>query len=131
MPGGYRICHDRSRPTGQGIQFDFYPSPNSILFWDLVVLSTYLLLNIVIGWVTLDAEYKETTPPKWIKPLIIISIPWAVSIHTVTAFIYSGLGAQAILVDGAVGAQVSCLSFCLGAGPADTIALVMKKTSRF
>ena len=47
-----------------------------------------------IGCVTLEAERKGGPPPKWIKPLIYLSIPWAVSIHTVTAFLYSGLAAR-------------------------------------
>lgn len=68
-----------------------YPSPKSPMFWDTVVLSGYLLLNLLIGWVTLGAERKRMPPPRWVKPLIYISIPWAISIHTVTAFIYAGL----------------------------------------
>jgi molybdopterin-containing oxidoreductase family membrane subunit len=68
-----------------------HPTPNSILFWDMIVLNGYLFLNIVIGWTVLAAERKEVAPPTWVKPLIYISIPWAVSIHTVTAFLYAGL----------------------------------------
>ena len=33
-----------------------HPTPNSILFWDMIVLNGYLLLNIVIGWANLSAE---------------------------------------------------------------------------
>ncbi|MCK5486283.1 MAG: polysulfide reductase NrfD, partial [Desulfobacterales bacterium] len=33
-----------------------YPTPNSVLFWDMIVLNGYLLLNIVIGWKVLEAE---------------------------------------------------------------------------
>ncbi|MDZ7296239.1 MAG: polysulfide reductase NrfD [candidate division KSB1 bacterium] len=68
-----------------------YPTPNSVLFWDMVVLNGYLFLNIFIGWTLISAEKKGTPAPKWIKPFIYISIPWAVSIHTVTAFLYAGL----------------------------------------
>jgi Ni/Fe-hydrogenase subunit HybB-like protein len=68
-----------------------YPSPASPMFWDTVVLSGYLLLNLAIGWATLGAERKHVPPPRWVKPLIYVSIPWAISIHTVTAFIYAGL----------------------------------------
>ena len=68
-----------------------HPTPNSILFWDVLVLSSYLLLNLVIAWTTLAAERKELPPPGWVKPLIYLSIPLAVSIHTVTAFLYAGL----------------------------------------
>jgi molybdopterin-containing oxidoreductase family membrane subunit len=46
-----------------------HPTPNSILFWDMVVLNGYLFLNIIIGWMVLSAERKEVEPPKWVKPL--------------------------------------------------------------
>ena len=68
-----------------------HPTPNSILFWDMIVLNVYLLLNIFIGWIVLESERHSVPPPSWIKPFIYLSIPWAVSIHTVTAFIYCGL----------------------------------------
>ena len=68
-----------------------YPTPNSVMFWDTVVLMGYLALNLVIGWTTLGAERNGVKPPAWVKPLIYLSIPWAVSIHTVTAFLYAGI----------------------------------------
>ena len=57
-----------------------HPTPRSILFWDMIVLNGYLVLNIVIGWKVLEAERNQVHPPKWVKPLIYLSIPWAVSI---------------------------------------------------
>src|SRR5512145_1304590 len=57
-----------------------YPTPNSILFWDMVVLNGYLVLNVVISRVTFRAERAGAPPPRWAKPLIYLSIPWAVSI---------------------------------------------------
>lgn len=71
-----------------------HPSPRSLLFWDTIALLGYLLLNIVIGWKTLAAERSQVAPPKWVRLLILVSIPWAVSIHTVTAFLYCGLSAR-------------------------------------
>jgi Ni/Fe-hydrogenase subunit HybB-like protein len=68
-----------------------YPTPNSMMFWDMISLSGYLLLNAVIALITLTAERNGVAPPAWIKPVILLSIPWAVSIHTVTAFLYNGL----------------------------------------
>ncbi|MDL2279653.1 polysulfide reductase NrfD, partial [Desulfovibrio sp. OttesenSCG-928-G11] len=46
-----------------------HPTPNSILFWDMVVLTGYLVLNLLIGWVTLECERHDVEPPKWIKPV--------------------------------------------------------------
>jgi Ni/Fe-hydrogenase subunit HybB-like protein len=68
-----------------------YPTPNSVLFYDAIVLNGYLFLNVVIGWNVLEAERNGVHYQSWLKPLIYISIPWAVSIHTVTAFLYCGL----------------------------------------
>ena len=42
-----------------------YPTPNSMLFWDMIVLNGYLFLNIVIGWKVLEAERYGVPPPKW------------------------------------------------------------------
>ena len=33
-----------------------YPTPNSVLFWDTIVLNGYLILNIIIGWKALRCE---------------------------------------------------------------------------
>ncbi len=68
-----------------------YPHPRSLMFWDLISLAGYLVLNVTITLVVLSAHRQDIAPPKWIKPVIVLSIPWAVSIHTVTAFLYSGL----------------------------------------
>jgi Ni/Fe-hydrogenase subunit HybB-like protein len=68
-----------------------YPQFHSVMFWDMVSLSGYLVLNITITLVTLHAEQQDVHPPRWIKLVILLSIPWAISIHTVTGFLYSGL----------------------------------------
>jgi Ni/Fe-hydrogenase subunit HybB-like protein len=47
-----------------------YPSPQSIVFWDALVLNGYLFLNVVVGWNVLEAERNGTKPQGWVKPLI-------------------------------------------------------------
>ena len=84
------IFVDMGQPT-RVMNVILHPTPHSMMFWDMVSLSGYLLLNGVIALVTLSAERNGVAPPKWIKPVILLSIPWAVSIHTVTAFLYNGL----------------------------------------
>jgi Ni/Fe-hydrogenase subunit HybB-like protein len=65
--------------------------PNSILFWDMVMLIGHLFLNIAVACTVLIAERKSAPPPNWAKPLIYFSILWAVSILIVQAFLYAGL----------------------------------------
>lgn len=71
-----------------------YPHPNSLIFWDVLVLSGYVLLNAIITVSLLTAEREEVAPPQWTKVLVPLSIPWAISIHTVTAFLLNGLAAH-------------------------------------
>jgi Ni/Fe-hydrogenase subunit HybB-like protein len=108
-----------------------YPSPNSIIFWDVVVITGYLLLNIILGWVVLDAEYKEVDPPAWIKPIAIISIVWAVSIHTVTAFIYAGLSARLFWLTALMAPRFLASAFASGPALLILLALAMKKWGNF
>ena len=59
------------------------------------VLNGYLILNIFIPVYMLVKLYYEKEPNrKLVIPLILVSIPWAVGIHTVTAFLYNGLEAR-------------------------------------
>ena len=109
----------------------FYPTPHSILFWDMVVLNGYLLLNIFIGWNVLSAERKGVHYPDWVKVLIYISIPWAFSIHTVTAFIYSGLPGRPYWLTAIMAARFLSSAFCAGPAFLVILCLIVRKVSNF
>jgi hypothetical protein len=94
------VTVDLGRPTAlasdsrrRPIQF-----PASMLSWDVVVLNglpppqrLYLRLSALL-------PLPEQRPAKWFYiPFVFIAIVWAVSIHTVTAFLYVGLGRADIL----------------------------------
>ncbi len=108
-----------------------YPTPWSMLFWDVVVLNGYLLLNILIGWNVLEAERKGTHYPKWVKPLIYLSIPWAVSIHTVTAFLIAGLPGREYWLTAIMAARFLASAFCSGPALLILLALIVKKYTKF
>ncbi len=108
-----------------------YPSPNSILFWDMVVLSSYLMFNIVIGWTVLGAEHKAIPPPDWVKPLIYISIPLAISIHTVTAFIYAGLPGRSFWLTAIMAPRFLASAFASGPALLILMCFILKRFTRF
>ncbi len=69
--------------------------PVSMLTWDVLVLNGYLLLNLHICGYLLYMRFIGRRPnPRWYVPFVFISIVWAISIHTVTAFLYCGLGGR-------------------------------------
>ncbi len=69
--------------------------PVSMLTWDVIVLNGYLLINLHIVGYLLYMRYLGRKPdPRWYVPFVFLSIVWAISIHTVTAFLYCGLGGR-------------------------------------
>ncbi|MGB7345552.1 MAG: NrfD/PsrC family molybdoenzyme membrane anchor subunit [Pirellulaceae bacterium] len=69
--------------------------PISMLTWDVIVLNGYLVINLHIVGYLLYMRYLGRKPnPKWYVPFVFLSIVWAISIHTVTAFLYCGLGGR-------------------------------------
>jgi molybdopterin-containing oxidoreductase family membrane subunit len=108
-----------------------HPSPKSLMFWDTVALGGYLVLNVIISRFTLDAEKKGIAPPRWIKPIILLSIPWAVSIHTVTAFLYSGLAARPFWMTAVLAPRFLASAFAAGPALLVILCLIVRKVSRF
>jgi len=108
-----------------------HPSPNSMMFWDTVVLIGYLLLNLFIGWATLGAERKGVAPPAWSRPLIYISIPWAVSIHTVTAFLYAGIPGRHLWLTAIMAARFLASAFASGPALLILLCMIVRRYTRF
>ena len=108
-----------------------YPSVKSVLFWDTLVLNGYLGLNIIIGWKVLEAERNQVEPPLWTKPLIYLSIPFAIGIHTVTAYLYCGLPGRGYWLTAILAPRFLASAFA--AGPAFLIILcyIIKKFTKF
>ena len=108
-----------------------YPTPHSMMFWDTVALGGYLVLNVIISRVTLGAERRGDPPPDWIRPIIILSIPWAVSIHTVTAFLYAGLAARPFWLTAILAPRFLASAFAAGPALLILLAFVVRRVSSF
>ncbi|MFH1176082.1 MAG: NrfD/PsrC family molybdoenzyme membrane anchor subunit [Acidobacteriota bacterium] len=124
------IFVDMGQPT-RVLNVMLYPTPSSLMFWDMMSLGGYLVLNALISHVTLDSERKGIAPPHWIKPIIILSIPWAVSIHTVTAFLYSGLAARPFWMTAILAPRFLASAFSAGPALLILFCLVLRKLTRF
>jgi molybdopterin-containing oxidoreductase family membrane subunit len=108
-----------------------YPTPNSVLFWDMIVLNGYLFLNVVIGWNVLEAERNNVHYPLWIKPLIYISIPWAVGIHTVTAYLYCGLPGRGFWLTAILAPRFLASAFAAGPALLILLCMLIRKITNF
>jgi molybdopterin-containing oxidoreductase family membrane subunit len=108
-----------------------YPTPNSIMFWDMLALGGYLVLNAVIALITLSAERKGVAPPRWIWPVIILSMPWAISIHTVTAFLYSGLPGRSYWLTALLAPRFLASAFASGPALLILLTMAVRRMTRF
>ncbi|MBW2432500.1 MAG: polysulfide reductase NrfD [Deltaproteobacteria bacterium] len=108
-----------------------YPTPNSVLFWDAIVLNGYLFLNIVIGWNVLEAERNGVHYQPWLKPLIYLSIPWAISIHTVTAYLYAGLPGRGFWMTAILAPRFLSSAFASGPALLILMCLIIRRVSNF
>ncbi|OAG27856.1 sulfate reduction electron transfer complex DsrMKJOP subunit DsrP [Thermodesulfatator autotrophicus] len=108
-----------------------HPTPNSVMFYDMIVLCGYLMLNIICGWTALSAMYKGTKYPKWVKPFIYLSIPWAFSIHTVTAFLYAGMPDRHLWLTAVMAPRFLASAFCSGPALLLILLYIVKTFTKF
>ncbi|TPW22087.1 MAG: molybdopterin oxidoreductase, membrane subunit [Elusimicrobia bacterium] len=91
--------------------------PISMLSWDVIVLNGYLALNAHICGYLVYMVYQGRKPSKmWYLPFVFVAIFWAISIHTVTAFLYVGLGGRPFWNSAIVAPRFLASAFTAGPG---------------
>jgi Ni/Fe-hydrogenase subunit HybB-like protein len=103
--------------------------PSSILAWDVLVLNLYFLLNFVVAThILYRAFHGKPYIRQLVAPLVLLSVPMAVGIHTVTAFLYNGLAARPYWNSSILAPQFLASAFC--SGPA-ILLVVLQLLRRF
>jgi len=119
------ILVDMGRPDRFLHVVPFIGSPNwprSMLTWDALVLNGYLILNLaVVVHILYQGYHGRHYNKALIVPLVLLSIPAAVSIHTVTAFLYNGMAARPYWNASILAPRFLASAFC--SGPAVMIIL--------
>jgi molybdopterin-containing oxidoreductase family membrane subunit len=106
--------------------------PDSILVWDMIVLNGYLFLNIIIAIYLGTHRYVGKEPNRRIiLPLILLSIPLAVGVHTVTAFVYNGMAARPFWNASILAPRFLASAFCSGPALMIIIFQVLRKVMKF
>src|SRR5512136_2550905 len=104
--------------------------PASMLSWDALVLNLYLVLNLVVVVHILYRAYRGQEYAKWfVVPLVLFSIPAAVGIHTVTAFLYSGMAARPYWNAGILAPKFIASAFCSGPAVMIIVFQILRKTT--
>jgi molybdopterin-containing oxidoreductase family membrane subunit len=108
-----------------------YNIPNSMLAWDTLVLVGYLLLNFVGGFYFLYKKYTgQPLNNKFYMPLIYVSIVWALSIHTVTAFFLNTMPARPMWHHSMMPIRFILTAFAAGPSLIILIFLIVRSRTR-
>ncbi|WP_045031570.1 sulfate reduction electron transfer complex DsrMKJOP subunit DsrP [Draconibacterium sediminis] len=106
--------------------------PYSMLSWDFFFLLAYLIINLtVVTHLLYCIFYKKPYNKKMAQIIVLISIPMAVGIHTVTAFLYNALPARPFWNSALLAPRFLASAFC--SGPAILIILfqILRKITKF
>jgi molybdopterin-containing oxidoreductase family membrane subunit len=105
--------------------------PSSLLAWDVLVLNLYFARNLSVVTYLLVSLYRRREPnPYLFMPLVLFSIPVAVGIHTVTAFVYNGLPGRPFWNASILAPRFLASAFCSGPAMMLILLQVLRKTAK-
>ncbi|MBI5898985.1 MAG: polysulfide reductase NrfD [Rhodocyclales bacterium] len=105
---------------------------SSMLGWDVMVLNGYLILNIVCGFYYLWCKYTgKPINNKWFLPVVYVAIVWALSIHTVTAFLISTMPSRPMWFHSMMPIRFITTAFAAGPALIILIFMIVRKNTKF
>jgi molybdopterin-containing oxidoreductase family membrane subunit len=106
--------------------------PRSILAWDVLVLNVYFSINLVVAThILYRAFHGRPYARRVVVPLVLLSIPMAIAIHTVTAFLYNGLSARPYWNSSILAPQFLASAFCSGPAILLIVVQLLRRFTRF
>jgi molybdopterin-containing oxidoreductase family membrane subunit len=106
--------------------------PRSLLAWDMVVLNSYFAVNfVVVTHILFRAFSGRHYEKRLVVPLVLLSIPMAVGIHTVTAFLYNGMAARPYWNSSILAPQFLASAFCSGPAILLIVLQVLRRVTAF
>ena len=106
--------------------------PSSILAWDAVVLNVYFLVNfVVVTHIIYRAFCGRPYEKRLVVPLVLASIPMAIGIHTVTAFLYNGMAARPYWNSSILAPQFLASAFSSGPAILLIVLQLLRRFTRF
>jgi molybdopterin-containing oxidoreductase family membrane subunit len=106
--------------------------PSSVLAWDVLVLNLYFVVNFVVAThILYRAFHGRHYIKRLVVPLVLLSVPMAVGIHTVTAFLYNGLAARPYWNSSILAPQFLASAFCSGPAILLVVIQLLRRFTRF
>jgi molybdopterin-containing oxidoreductase family membrane subunit len=106
--------------------------PDSLIAWDMLILNAYMGLSLFIALYIGGHRYVGKEPNvKVVVPLVLLSIPLAISVHALTAFIYNGFSARPFWNASILTPRFLASAFCSGPAVMILIFQALRKLTAF
>jgi molybdopterin-containing oxidoreductase family membrane subunit len=106
----------------------YFNWPGSLLTWDVIVLNGYLFLNLYVCVYFLYESFHGRRPKPYLYlPVVFLAIAWAPTIHTVTAFLFQGLGGRPFWNTGLIAPRFLASAFAAGPALMILVFTVLKR----
>ncbi len=106
--------------------------PYSMLTWDVLVLTLYLLVNLfVVTYLVFRSYEGKPYNQGLVMPIVFLSIPLAIAIHTVTAFLFVALPARPFWHGAILAPRFIASAFTAGPALLLVIFVILRKTGAF
>lgn len=106
--------------------------PISMLAWDVVVLSGYLVLNLGISFYILFSHYRGRQPVlRYYFPFVLLAMFWAISIHTVTAFLFSANSGRSFWSNPMLAPRFIASAFASGPALSILALMIVRRTTAY
>lgn len=106
--------------------------PRSMLAWDMIVLNSYLGLNLFVSsYMGCHTYFGKRPNKKLVIILILLSIPMAISVHTVTAFVYNSLISRPFWDASILAPRFLASAFCSGPALMILIFQILRRLTDF
>jgi molybdopterin-containing oxidoreductase family membrane subunit len=105
--------------------------PHSLLTWDILVLNIYFLINwFIVTYILFMTFNGRRYDPRVVLPIIFLSIPLAIGIHTVTAFLFMSLKSRAFWHVAILAPRFIAGAFCSGPALIFLVFRVLRKMGK-
>lgn len=124
------IVANLGRPERALVLMPQLANPRSMLDWDFIVIFTYMALNAVAFVYTVH-KYRlgEDLPRGFIVPFMIVSTPFAIGIHTVTAWMFHALTSRPALNTALLAPRFIATAFASGPALLLLLVYILEKTT--
>ncbi|TCD48240.1 NrfD/PsrC family molybdoenzyme membrane anchor subunit [Chlorobium sp. N1] len=104
-------------------------SPSAPVSWYAPALLLYLLLSLGAGWSLLGARRKGTTPPRWLRALVVVAVPVGLALPVIAAFMLAVMPTHGLWTSAMLAPRILVSGLAAGMGLLLVMVVAMRRSA--